>query len=181
MKANRTRLVDWKKTVLFLILIIYSISALWIVLIGRLFNRIHQFFKLGSTHNHYVYTPDYNSTFFDYSYWKLNINLIPFKTIKLYFFGAEYVNLSIIINNLFGNIALFLPFGLLPILFKQLHSKSKYLLVSFLTILLIEILQYILQVGMADIDDVILNMSGVIIGFWFYKIVMRKKGKKNTE
>lgn len=169
----RNKGLGWKKTIALLMFIIYSISALWLVLIGRLYIRTYQYLTLGSTRNVYVFTPENTSTFFNFSYWKLNINLIPFETIKLYFFGADYINKHIIVSNLLGNVILFLPFGLLPIFLRQLKSKRKFLIVSIATVLSIEILQFVLQVGMADIDDVILNLLGAIIGYSFYYAIIK--------
>ncbi len=36
---------------------------------------------------------------------------------------------------------------------------------------LIELIQYIFQIGLADIDDIILNIIGGILGFYIYKIL----------
>lgn len=88
------------------------------------------------------------------------INLIPFKTI------SEYLNLhqnaNIVMTNLGGNIIAFIPLGLLvPVVFKRINSYKKILLTGFVTSVLIEIIQMLLNAGSADIDDVILTLSVV--------------------
>lgn len=73
-----------------------------------------------------------------------------------------------------GNIAWFLPFGfLLPII---LHKESfKIVIISgFLFSFNIETVQYFFRVGVAEIDDLILNTAGVAIGYCFYKFIFKK-------
>ncbi|MEP7231844.1 MAG: VanZ family protein [Ginsengibacter sp.] len=77
--------------------------------------------------------------------------------------------------NLFGNILLFLPFGIILITVFNVH-KLKWIILS--TIILsscIEVLQYLFQVGLADIDDVVLNLSGAVLGFYLYKKIIQVK------
>lgn len=109
---------------------------------------------------------------FDFSVWYLNVNFIPFKTIVFYLKG-DYVNLSIAVNNLVGNLILLLPLGLLlPFMFKRCQKLSSVVAIAFITSLIIEVIQFVLQIGMADIDDVILNSLGAILGYIFYKFIM---------
>jgi len=95
-------------------------------------------------------------------------NLIPFKTILYYIQGNNGLLIGSI--NILGNIIALVPLGfLLPFIFKKL--KWKYcLMIALATGLAIEITQVILKVGIFDIDDVILNGLGVIIGFWKFNI-----------
>ena len=75
--------------------------------------------------------------------------------------------------NLFGNIILFLPFAFI---LRSAFNIGKLKPVLLLTILLsaaIEMVQYIFQIGLADIDDIILNTIGAIIGFFLYRIFIR--------
>lgn len=72
--------------------------------------------------------------------------------------------------NLFGNIALFVPMG---IIFKQLSLKPFIIcILSLGLIITIEILQYITQKGIFDVLDIILNVLGIGIG---YMIVKKKR------
>ena len=74
-----------------------------------------------------------------------------------------------------GNIIWFVPFGfMLPMMLK----KSKFITVTlsgFLFSLLIEILQLVFRKGICEIDDLILNTAGTMIGYSVYKIIQRIK------
>jgi glycopeptide antibiotics resistance protein len=95
-------------------------------------------------------------------------NLIPFKTILYYLKG--YNGFLIAFINIIGNIIALVPLGfLLPFIFTKINWK-KIILIAISTGFIIEITQAILHIGIFDIDDVILNALGVIIGFWKFKI-----------
>lgn len=99
-----------------------------------------------------------------------SINVIPFSTI-IQFLTSIYT-LKNIITNLVGNIAAFMPMGfLLPIVFKKLDRFRKVIFVSLLATLLIEVAQYFCGVGASDIDDVILNVLGAVLGYWIMRCV----------
>jgi glycopeptide antibiotics resistance protein len=107
-------------------------------------------------------------------------NLIPFKTILPYLMGEG----GLIIGglNIGGNIALLIPIGFLfPFVYQKMDWK-KTIMLSIVSGLSIESTQVILKVGIFDIDDVILNAIGVIIGYWVYtffpKILCWIKGNK---
>ncbi len=77
--------------------------------------------------------------------------------------------------NTFGNILLFIPMGiLLPILIAKRIKFS--LSVIPLFSLTIETLQYFTQLGVFDVDDIILNTLGGYLGFLIF--VLFSKGKK---
>ena len=99
-----------------------------------------------------------------------SINIIPLRTI-IEFLTSGY-NLKTITTNLLGNIAAFMPMGfLLPIVFNKLNRLRKVIYISFIASLMIEIMQYILSVGASDIDDVILNVLGAVLGYWIMRCV----------
>jgi glycopeptide antibiotics resistance protein len=90
-------------------------------------------------------------------------NLIPFKTIMPYLLG-DY-GLLIGGLNLAGNIVLLIPFGLIvPAIYRPMRFLTM-LLVASLFCLSIESIQALLKIGIFDIDDVILNGLGVMIGY----------------
>lgn len=75
-----------------------------------------------------------------------------------------------IFQNIFGNIILFIPLGIfLPLLFHRCRSLKKVIIISSLCSLSIELTQLILRqfeiYRTVDIDDVILNTLGAILGF----------------
>lgn len=95
-------------------------------------------------------------------------NLIPFKTILPYLLGKN--GLLIAALNIGGNIILFLPIGfLLPTLFSRI-GWVKITSIAIATGIIVEGIQAILHIGIFDIDDVILNGLGLILGFWAYGI-----------
>jgi glycopeptide antibiotics resistance protein len=106
------------------------------------------------------------------------MNLIPFKTINNYIKYFKHYGLERWLTNLFGNVIVFIPLGiLLPILFKRLRCFLYVLSVTFFSSLLAEILQRVFRVGSFDVDDIILNTIGGAFGYLVYLIIMRIWGK----
>lgn len=74
--------------------------------------------------------------------------------------------------NVIGNVAMFVPLGIaLPFCFNKLNNPIKVTLVGFCYTVFIEISQLPLYQRCTDIDDVILNTTGVIIGSVAYFLV----------
>lgn len=68
------------------------------------------------------------------------------------------------------NIGMYIPYGLLlPVIFKKLRKISIHLTVVFLTTFSIEMVQYIIGRS-SDIDDVIMNFLGGILGYILYRM-----------
>lgn len=100
-------------------------------------------------------------------------NFIPFLTIFSYLFGNK--GLLIVGVNLIGNIVLLIPFGfLLSFVIKNITWK-KSLAIAVVICLAIETTQVILHTGIFDIDDVLLNGLGVMIGYWVYKALSKSR------
>lgn len=63
-----------------------------------------------------------------------------------------------------------MPFGfLLPIAFRKINLFWKVIGVGFIVDLFIEVFQYITKTGSFDVDDIILNMIGIALGYLFMK------------
>lgn len=109
----------------------------------------------------------------------MNMNLIPFKTISTLISRLLHssLNLSIVLENILGNLILFAPFGFfIPMLFSNKIKKLKsFTLLMLISIVLVEVLQYLLRVGQADIDDVILNLSGAVLVYYLMQTKIVKK------
>ena len=79
-----------------------------------------------------------------------------------------------------GNIVIFIPFGfLLPILLKKASFKQVVWL-GFLFSLTIETMQFIFRVGIAELDDLILNTIGAAVGYlcsYFVKMMVEHSRK----
>lgn len=98
-------------------------------------------------------------------------NFIPFKTILPYLAGEKGLLIGAI--NIVGNIILLLPVGLLmPYVFSAVNLKKSFVFAIF-SGLLIEGMQSLLHVGIFDIDDVILNGLGYLIGYWMSLMLPR--------
>ncbi len=101
----------------------------------------------------------------------LGVNFTPFHTIKIYLrhaFDADILRVNIV-----GNIVMFVPWGLgLPLLWKKYQSAWKVTILSFVLPLCIEVIQ--LFIGRTvDVDDVILNFTGGLLGGLLY-LLLRK-------
>jgi hypothetical protein len=71
--------------------------------------------------------------------------------------------------NILGNIVLLIPLGfLLPLVYRTL-TNNKALIIFSAFCLMIEGIQAYLKIGIFDIDDVILNLLGCMIGYWAYR------------
>jgi glycopeptide antibiotics resistance protein len=83
------------------------------------------------------------------------------------------------LRNTFGNVALFLPLGiLLPWSFAGCRSIKRTVLLAFCLSLTIETIQFLSRfIGSpraVDIDDVLLNTLGACLGFLVYRYVIQK-------
>ena len=98
------------------------------------------------------------------------LNLRPFHTIRLYWRlltdPVRPVLTRLAVYNLAGNILLFVPMGaLLPLVLPKMAALPRTLLVSACFTALVEIIQVLLLAGSCDIDDLILNLLGTLIGY----------------
>ena len=74
-------------------------------------------------------------------------------------------------TNLVGNVIGFLPFGaILPVLRRSVCSFWKVTLLSFEFSALIEVTQLITKVGCFDVDDIILNTLGGMLGYGIFSV-----------
>ena len=112
-----------------------------------------------------------------------NMNLVPFHTIGNYWkvvtrweFNSLFRHCVI---NLGGNIFLFIPIGyFLPRLWPFLRNFFSFLLTCTLTITLVELLQLVTLLGSLDIDDLILNLFGMILGYLCFTLFENNKKKR---
>lgn len=110
------------------------------------------------------------------------VNLIPFKQISEYIIRYNYYNFDIWFNNLFGNMLLFMPFGfMLPLCFRKGTDIKNSLFYVIMFSFFIEFFQNIFHVGIFDIDDIILNVMGGVIGFGVYKLLLKLLKHKKLE
>lgn len=97
-------------------------------------------------------------------------NLVPFATVKLFINGYFNDKLSFVdtVINLFGNFVAFMPLPLFVcIFFKKFKSGLKIFITVLISVIAIELLQFLFLTGSSDIDDVILNTSGAMLFYYF--------------
>lgn len=89
-------------------------------------------------------------------------NLVPFREMFRYPVGSENFNRQVI-----GNILLFMPFGFFATYYTKIKKISSISFMSILVSLTIEVVQK--YIGRSfDVDDIILNVVGGILGFLVY-------------
>lgn len=100
----------------------------------------------------------------------LRINLIPF----VYLF--DYETVREIMLNLLGNSLMFVPVGIVyPIVYKKLNTHVKVIAAGIGFSLAIELLQLPFFDRVSDVDDLILNSLGYVLGYLIYLLVKRIK------
>lgn len=103
-------------------------------------------------------------------------NFVPFKTIKMYIDYSYKLNS---VENLAGNVLVFVPFGFLfPLVAREGERFFVMLLNAFVFVLGIEVFQLFSAFGAFDVDDILLNCFGVSIGFFVYRLARFWSGKK---
>lgn len=111
------------------------------------------------------------------------IKLLPFMTIVEELYSTSLFNTVVQIA---GNIVMTIPFGVLFALLYQSKHKYVYVLAALILPLWIECTQLLLDIVLgtwyrtADIDDVILNFSGVILGVFLSFALPGKFRKRFT-
>jgi glycopeptide antibiotics resistance protein len=101
-------------------------------------------------------------------------NLQPLKSILPYLRGEP--NGLIAFANLAGNIALLVPIGFLAPFIFQGMTWGRALVLAVASGLAIEGLEVAFRTGIFDIDDLILNALGVLIGHGIFLIAHRRRG-----
>lgn len=111
-------------------------------------------------------------------------NLTFFKEINRFWAMRNDYGWHVTLVNLVGNVVCFMPFGfLLPTITKSKMFKNV-VVVTFYAMMfsmLIEVAQLISRVGAFDVDDILLNTIGGLLGYIIYitlKVIMRKRSSK---
>lgn len=91
-----------------------------------------------------------------------SVNLIPFK---------YDIETTFQLKEVIDNILIFIPMGVLLKMLK--FDNKRTILFGFLTSFSFEIMQYMFQIGVSDITDIITNTTGTIIGMLFYIILCK--------
>jgi glycopeptide antibiotics resistance protein len=109
-------------------------------------------------------------------YWHWNNNFIPLKSITD-ILTNDSLSFMIKIKQIIWNIVLFIPMWLfIPLIWKSKDQFIKALPIGIIWTFCIELIQYLISLllgfsyKITDIDDILLNTSGFIIGFLLYKL-----------
>lgn len=149
----------WPMLMIFLIIIV-SIRLFYLISNKKQIILYKEILMLGFVI--YILLLYYIVTFQDNNYG--TNNFVPFKEIFRY-----NITSSLFIKNVLGNIVLFLPFGI----FVTHYVSNKKIYSTFFLSLIASISIEFVQASIGrtcDVDDVILNVLGGILGFIIYKL-----------
>lgn len=99
-------------------------------------------------------------------------NFIPFQSITAFLSGSTANAKRFAFSNVVGNVAAFVPFGAYLLFVGRDKRVRTNLLIVLLASVCVELTQWIFGIGTLDIDDVILNTLGGLIGICGYKLFM---------
>ena len=98
-------------------------------------------------------------------------NYVPFREIFRYSLGS-----GLFYKNIFGNMLLFVPYGIFIAKYVDLKQPVVAGIIAFITSLSIEVIQFLIG-RVFDVDDIILNVCGCLLGFYLYRL-FQKFGSK---
>ncbi|MEI5909538.1 VanZ family protein [Bacillus spongiae] len=139
---------------------------------------INGFFYFSLIFIYYLTIAPFPFIFYEKEYYFALMNLIPFQSI---YGSLSHDYFMVPLRNIGGNILLFVPLGfIIPLRFK-LSKLSKVLFVGFSVSLTVEIIQFLWLPGRSpDVDDLILNTLGALIGFLIFNslVMLYEKFKR---
>ena len=102
-------------------------------------------------------------------------NFTFFKTIRMY---IDYWGRINSFENLVGNVVIFVPYGMLfPLAFEKKKGFFSFVLAALIFILGVELVQMWTNFGAFDVDDILLNLLGALLGYFVYFIAIKIFGK----
>ena len=147
--------------ILIITIILSTLRIAYLLKYKEHFKFYQEILKLGFVI--YIITLFYVVTFQDVS-WSTS-NFVPFKEIFRYqLFSSSFI------KNVIGNMIMFMPYGFFISYYLKLDKKSYVILMSLLISVTIEITQLVI-VRVFDVDDILLNVIGGILGYFIYRII----------
>lgn len=153
MKANHKKYIRILGKILF---VIYIIFLLYFLLLSDWYGR--------------------SGEMYEYHY-----NIVPFKEIRRFWLYRDKIGMRAVLSNLGGNVFIFMPFGFILAMASKYRS---FLFTSFCTLsfsFCVEFLQLLTKVGCFDVDDLLLNTIGGMLGYIIFIIcntVRRRRSAK---
>jgi len=93
-----------------------------------------------------------------------HVNLTPFEVFRIYRISDKQI---------VGNFIMLLPLGIyLPFLYRRINNFLFVFLTCLFTSISIEVLQLATRFRSADVDDVILNTSGAVVGYLLFRMML---------
>lgn len=146
------------RAIIVICLLVYIVALLWLT-----------FFEVGTTDRNVYFS-------------SREMHLIPFEntyqSVKLAIYNefepphkAHYRYITF--RNIFGNILLYVPWGILSqLIFPKLGTLKYLVATAFLISFSAEAAQYSLVLGIFDIDDIIFNITGAITGYFLLRFLV---------
>lgn len=98
-------------------------------------------------------------------------NLEPFKEIHRFFAYKDILGAKAFMINMFGNVFAFAPFGfMIAVVSPKMRHFHKAASLTFVLSLIIETIQLVCRVGAFDVDDLILNTLGGLLGYIVFAV-----------
>lgn len=120
----------------------------------------------------------------DYIAQDFRYNLEFFKEIRRFIIYRQQIGTESFVVNILGNILAFAPFGfMLPLLNPRYRNVFRLVFSSMLFSLAVETVQLLLKVGIFDVDDLILNTAGGLLGYLCFMLgffILRGRRPKRT-
>lgn len=148
--------------------IVYLIAAMTLLFLGNSFRR------------NFADRNIWEAQMFSAEHFKMYCNLRPFKTIRMYLraYKRHSMSVRLISANILGNLAAFMPCAIfMPVIFPKMRKFRFFLAAVTGMVVLVETIQFLTMVGQADIDDVLLNVSGACILYAMRPVIRRLEGK----
>ncbi len=107
---------------------------------------------------------------------QIRYNLVLFNEIRRFWTYRDKLGMRAFLLNVVGNVLAFVPSGfLLPAVSRRCRWLPGIVLVGFMISFLIECTQLVFRVGSFDVDDLLLNTLGVILGFFLNRFIRRRR------
>lgn len=101
-------------------------------------------------------------------------NLVLFQEISRFWRHRKAVGMTACFLNIGGNILGFMPFGfILPVVHRNMNSFWLVTFLGFSMSLLVECVQLVSRVGSFDVDDMLLNTIGTMLGYILFAVCNR--------
>ncbi len=105
-------------------------------------------------------------------YW--NYNFVPFQAYYDWYTNGIY---DMLILNILGNTITFVPMGFFEIALSKHKKFWKVVLRCFIIVVSLEVFQFISCLGYLDIDDIIMNTIGCVLGcllYYLFTVICQK-------